>query len=110
LDHGANLNALDLSGRTALHLASEITFIELLLDHGMNVDVRDKKGWTPLHWAASRLKLQVLVVLLDRGADPHALTNKGDTPFQLANRSYWASKEDQLQVIQLFSERTGERI
>jgi ankyrin repeat protein len=112
LEHGANLDALDPYGRTALHIAWEITVIELLLDHGMNVDVRDKEGWTPLHKVAYSLELQVLVVLLDRGADPHARTNKGETPIQLAAGAphRWESKEVRLQVIQLFSERTGKRI
>jgi ankyrin repeat protein len=111
LEHGANPNAPDLSGGTALHLASEIPAIDLLLEHGVNVDIRDKEGWTPLHKAAYNLNLKVVVVLLDRGADPHAQTNKGETPFQLANAPpEWISKEDQAQIIQLLSERTGERI
>jgi ankyrin repeat protein len=110
LEHGANPNAPDHSGETALHVASEITVIYLLLEYGANVDVRDKEGWTPLHRAASRLKLQVMVVLLDRGADPHAQTNNGETPFQLANALHlWATEENQSQVIQLLSECIGER-
>ena len=77
----------------------------------MNVDVRDNEGWTPLHKAANMLNLQVLVVLLGRGADPHAQTNKGKTPFQLANATFSrVFKEDQVQVIQLLSEHTGETI
>ena len=109
LEHGANPNALTHSGRTALHLAEEATVVELLLEYGANVDVRDNERWTPLHHAADMLNLQVLVALLGRGADPHAETNMGETPFQLANAPYeWASKKDQAQVIQLLSERTGE--
>ena len=108
LEQGANPNTPDYSGRTALHEASENTIAELLLEYGANVDARDKKGWTPLHNAACFLNLQVLVALLDRGADPHALTDHGETPFQLASaRNH--RKEDRMQVIQLLSERTGER-
>jgi ankyrin repeat protein len=114
LEHGANPNTADPWGRTALHMASiegDITAVKLLLEHGVNVDVRDKEGCTPLHYAARNPNLQVVVALLDRSADPHAQTNKGETPFQIANAPYeWASKEVRLQVIQLFSERTGERI
>ena len=111
LEHGANPNALDRCGRTALHLAENATVVELLLRYGVNVDVRNNEGWTPLHEAAKSLNLQVLVALLGHSADPHAETNMGETPFQLANAPYeWASKEDQAQVIQLLSERTGERV
>ena len=111
LEHGTNPNTPDHSGRTALHLASKNTIVDLLLEYGANVDARDEEGWTPLHNAARTLKLQVLVALLGRGADPHALTNNGETPFQFAKTPYeWVSKEDQAEVIQLLLERTGERI
>lgn len=114
LEHGANLNAADYSGDSALHVASrsgKIPVVELLLEYGVNVDFRDKEGQTPLHKAAYYLKLQVLVVLLDCGADPLAQTHSGKTPFQLANAPYnWVPKGDQLQIKQLLCKRTGERI
>jgi len=114
LEHGANPNALDNDGPTALHLALRrrgITEIELLLGYGASVDVRDKNGWTPLHEVVIWGNLQGVVVLLNRGADPHAQTNEGKTPIQLANAAPpWVSKEDQAQIILLLSERTGERI
>jgi ankyrin repeat protein len=75
LQHGANPNALDNLGKTALHLASYrrgITEVELLLKYGANMGVRDKNGWTPLHEAAYWGSVRVVVVLLNRGANPHA--------------------------------------
>ena len=110
LEHGTNPNTPDYSGRTALHEASENTIVELLLEYGVNVDARDKQGWTPLYKAAYALYLQVLVALLDRGADPHALTNNGETPFQLATvtRIPYYQEKVRAQVIQLLSERTRE--
>jgi ankyrin repeat protein len=109
LEYGANPNAVDCLGDAALHLASDRTVVELLLEYGANVDVRNIRGWTPLHQAAYYPNLPVLVVLLDRGADPHAQTNKKETPFQLSNAPDWSSK-DQAQIIQLLLERTGERV
>jgi len=117
LEHGADPNSPDNFGTTALHLASHtrpraVTFAEVLLEYGANVDARDENGSTPLHGAACRLNLGAVVVLLDRGADPRAQTNKGETPIQLANAPFcrwWASKEDQAQITRLLSERTSER-
>jgi len=117
LEHGADPNAPDNLGNTALHLVSHwgwgevVTFVELLLEYGANVDARDKKGWTPLHEAAYHLNLEAVVVLLNRGADPRAQTNKGETPIQLANAPFrWASEKDQAQVIRLLSFCTRERM
>ena len=111
LEHGANPNVANHFGQSALHSTSDVTVVELLSEYGVNVGSRDKLGWTPLHKAAYDLNPQILVALLDRGADPHAQTNKRETPFQLANApSYRGSTEDQAQIIQLLSERTGERI
>ena len=111
LEHGSNPNALDHYGATALHQAFEIADIDLLLEYGANINARDIEGWTLLHRKACYLDLEFLVALLDRGADPRAQTNKGKTPFQLANApAWWVSKTDQVQIIQLLSERTGERI
>ena len=112
LEHGANPNAPDSLGITALHLASRsgvITHVEFLLECGANVDVRDKEGWIPLHEAAYNVNLQVVKVLLNRGADPHAQTNNGETPIQLANAPYFLDwEENQAHIIRLLSERTGE--
>ena len=121
LEHGANPDALDNFGRTAIHVAlspwEESTdlelLLELLLDYGANMDVGDNRGWTPLHGATYYLYVRGVVVLLDYGADPHAQTNKGETPIQLANAPpSWVLSEadrDQAQIIRLLSERTGER-
>ena len=116
LEHGANPNAPDNLGATALHLASRVhesgtTEVELLLEYGANVDVRDAVGRTPLHEAAYWGNLEAVVVLLNRGADPHAQTNNGESPIQLADVPHpWVSKENKAQIIRLLSERTGERM
>ena len=119
LEHGANPDALDNFGRTAIHVAlspwEESTdlelLLELLLDYGANMDVGDNRGWTPLHDATYYLYLRGVVVLLDYGADPHAQTNKGETPIQLANAPpSWVPKWDQAQIMRLLSERASERM
>jgi len=116
LEHGADPNAPDSLGTTALHAALHrgwkvVTFVELLLEYGANVDARDKKEWTPLHEAAYHLNQEVVVALLNRGADPRTQTNGGETPIQLANAAPpWVSKEGQAQTIRLLSLCTRERM
>ena len=113
LEHGANPNAPDKLGRTALHVTTfrgGVTHVELLLENGAEVDVRDELGRTPLHEAAYYRDLPVVAVLLNWGANPHAQTYNGETPIQLANgpRSWVSREEDRAQTIRLLSERIGE--
>ena len=51
---GANVNAADAAGQTALHSASYVgsdAIVQLLVDNGAKVDVKDKYGMTPLNIA-----------------------------------------------------------
>jgi len=54
-----------------------------LLDHGADIEARDRRGFTALHRAAEMGRLDVLRVLLDRGAAPEP-TAEGHTPRSLA--------------------------
>jgi ankyrin repeat protein len=128
LDRGANPNAGDKWGNTALHEASSDArdeegstplhraaiwgrpqeVAQLLLDHGADVNAQEGDRWTALHLAAQRGHHRVVEVLLERGADPHARTNEGKTPFQVALGNRYGY--DTTQVRRLLSERTGERM
>lgn len=55
LGYGANINARDDKGRTALMLAATHTntrFVEFLLMFGAYINAEDYNGWTALSWAA----------------------------------------------------------
>jgi ankyrin repeat protein len=54
-----------------------------LLDRGADVNAHDRRGFTGLHRAAEMGHLDVLQVLLDRGASPN-LEAEGHTPLSLA--------------------------
>ena len=57
-----------------------------LLDHGANGDARDKHGNTALHFAASEGHLETSRLLLERGADINSQNDEGLTPLQQASR------------------------
>jgi ankyrin repeat protein len=51
LDAGADVNAIDTQGDTALHGAAQKgddQVVQFLVDHGAKLDIKDKKGRTPL--------------------------------------------------------------
>ena len=89
LREGADVNAPQGDGMTALHWAAERDDAELadvLLYAGARVDAGTRIGhYTPLHLASRGAGATVVEVLLDAGGDPNAsTTNSGATPLHLA--------------------------
>jgi uncharacterized protein len=87
LAHGADVNAQDTDGDTALHGAAQngnVEIIGLLLDKGANLNAKNKLGGTPLMWAAVWGKDDAAQLLLKRGADPSLKDNDGITALQWA--------------------------
>ena len=70
----ANVDAMDQSGRTALHLAAEegnLDLVQSILVHDPQVDQEDGLGRrTPLYIAAVRKHPEVVKILLEHGASP----------------------------------------
>ena len=99
LEEGADPNAPDTRGRTALHYAAgggAPRNLEALLAAGGKPDVQDGDGNTPLHIAADassptlgeRESAAVIRVLLDGGASPNVPNRRGDTPLHVAARTH----------------------
>jgi ankyrin repeat protein len=62
--------------------------VELLLEHGANINAVDSESAsTPLHYAASFGHLDVVKMLVARGADINLKTNQGFTAMQLATKN-----------------------
>ena len=75
LTNGADPNARDVHGFTALMQAAEKNsqpVVRALLAAGARVNDQDSIGWTPLMWAASWNALAVVQTLLASGADVNA--------------------------------------
>lgn len=88
LSQGANPNAADKNGLTALYSAAGSDYgavvAETLLKHGANVDAPYSRGLTALHQAASQGAIKVIEVLLTHGAKVDAKTIEGITPLYMA--------------------------
>ncbi|RPA77952.1 ankyrin, partial [Ascobolus immersus RN42] len=91
LKSGADVNAANYKGTTALHYASTPEIAKLLIDAGANVNARNEDGETPLHFAQYHFthSLEISKLLIDSGAtvDNSTWMSKGlDSPLQLLAR------------------------
>jgi ankyrin repeat protein len=57
----------------------------LVEELGADVNARDHNGYTPLHHAAARGDNQLILYLVDRGADVTAVSRRGQTTADMAN-------------------------
>ncbi len=88
LRQGADVNAPQADGLTALHWAAlndDAATLEVLLYAGATVEPLTRVGgYTPLHLAARSGNASVVAALLEAGADPDAWTDTGVTALHFA--------------------------
>ncbi|MEX2272231.1 MAG: ankyrin repeat domain-containing protein [Vicinamibacterales bacterium] len=89
LDRGADPNqaAANAAKVTALHAAvssNQPRIVEWLLEAGADVNARQQMDYTPLMGAAANARLDIMAMLLSRGADPTLKTTDGKTAADLA--------------------------
>lgn len=93
---GADVNAQDGLGNTALHIAvmkREIVTIKYLMEHGAKVDIQNDSGYTPL---------DMLSVSYDRINDFLYFETGGDVYHyihRLSNKDEWNSAKDEVLAI-----------
>jgi ankyrin repeat protein len=91
LKHGADVNAAQGDGMTALHWAAsqgDVELTKMLLVAGGNVRALTRiNGYTPLFFAAKVGSGPVVAELLKAGADAQAVSTTGSTPLMLAAAS-----------------------
>jgi ankyrin repeat protein len=99
LKQGANVNAPDGDGTTALHWASyrdDLESADLLIRAGAKVNATNDLGATPL-WTASQNGSEAMVKrLLAAGANPNMGLLVGETPLMVAARSGSGAVVEQL--------------
>ena len=90
---GASVNDRDGNGCSALHVAllfQRVEIAELIIRLGGDVSMANAGGFTPLHLAAqlynSYARLHVVKLLLAKGADPTAVTNRSQTARDIAKQ------------------------
>ncbi|XP_023318093.1 serine/threonine-protein phosphatase 6 regulatory ankyrin repeat subunit A-like [Trichogramma pretiosum] len=87
LRRGADPNVADKAlGFTPLHVVSTDDLAEMLFEicdekhQIVEVDARDNEGWTPLHGAIFDGNINLVEILLRRGARPNIVDKRGSTP------------------------------
>lgn len=90
LEAGANPNAQDAEGKTALHWAAvfnKIWLFERLMDLGADLDVTDQYGLKPLHYACMNNNEEIACQILNATEDADINTpagHYGHTPLMMA--------------------------
>lgn len=64
--------------------AGDFSAIENRLNSGSDVNAADEHGWTPLDYAAGRGELEVVRLLVERGADPFRVGGDNRRPYLIA--------------------------
>jgi ankyrin len=99
LQQGANVNATQADGATALHWASyrdDVDSADLLIRAGADVNAANDLGATPLWTACLNGSSAMVRRLLQAGANPNRALAAGETPLMIAARSGYAEVVEQL--------------
>lgn len=90
LSQGADVNAMDDNGKTALIAAAfknHTEVVNFLLENGADVNAKNNSGKTALIVAAFKGYTDVVKLLLEKGADTNVKANNGDTALTVAEKN-----------------------
>ncbi|KAF8773887.1 26S proteasome non-ATPase regulatory subunit 10 like protein [Argiope bruennichi] len=101
---GADVNAINQTGQTALHYAASKNrdeIVRILLANHANINAADNMGSTPLHRAASKGNIKIMKIFLEEYSNQLDLNPRdcvGNTPLHLA------CEEERLEAAKLLIE------
>lgn len=87
LEHGKKADEKNASGKTPLLISASYgshLMAETLLKNKADVNLAFKNGNAPLHFAVASGNLNLVKLLVEKGANKNAKNNKGQTPFDIA--------------------------
>ncbi|XP_062560900.1 uncharacterized protein LOC134225121 [Armigeres subalbatus] len=102
LDHGADLNAMNVFQQGALHVACINgcwNVATLLINHGAKIDCPDQNLYTPLHFASQAGHTKIVQLLLDNDCNIQLQTKKK------WNALHLAAFNNQPEIVSLLSNR-----
>jgi len=105
VEHGADVNASEDDGATAVYIASQNGHLEVvryLVEHGADVNASEDDGITTLLIASQEGHLEVVQYLVEHGADVNASADNGCTPVMIA------SLKGHLEAVQYLVEHGAE--
>lgn len=110
IEKGADIMAADDLGITPLHTAvimygGQLPAAKYLLEHGALVNSEDAKGFTPLHHAVitkndRETAVEMVELLLQKGADPNRKNKEGKTALQLAQGTKGVNQKAIIESLQ----------
>jgi ankyrin repeat protein len=80
-------NAMSLRPLHSASASRALGIVRMLLEHGADVNAQQHGGWTALHAAAKHGDLRLVELLLSRGADSALASADGRTALDLAGES-----------------------
>lgn len=88
ISHGADVNIQTKDGIAPLHIACYPRLVDILVENGADVNLKADLGETPLHLkAAEGMKSHdVIVRLLEHGANPDLINTSGWKPIDIAKQ------------------------
>lgn len=103
LNSGADVNAMDSRGKSALHYACDtenLSVVRLLLCNGADVNLVCNRGFTPLHSTNRSFGSELITqLLLEKGARVNAVNDIGETALHIACQNFGQVESGQLQVL-----------
>lgn len=102
LGHAVNINLRSGANFTPLHLALQQEMPQwepiaiLLIERGAALELKDFWDQTPLHRALYNGHEKAVQLLLDKGANPNAVTSRGHTPIYYATRCFFPDRAQRM--------------